>query len=213
MRLILVRHGESLGNIDESAFCRVPDHAMELTPAGVDQSVAAGALLRTLIDGRPIEIFVSPYKRTLQTLELLALDGPIQILRQEPRLREQDWGNLQDPKFQVRQRVERNYFGHFFYRLRNGESGADVYDRVSGFLAALFDNAGIGTADLDHLGGERTVILITHGLTMRLLCMSLMGWTVEEFEALSNPVNGDFRVLDQDSHGNWSLDRPFDTWQ
>ncbi len=213
MRLILVRHGESLGNIDESAFCRIPDHSMELTPVGKTQCVATGIRLRELIAGHCVEVYVSPYKRTLQTLELLALDGPILVQRQEPRLREQDWGNLQDPMFQVQQREERNEFGHFFYRLRNGESGADVYDRVSGFLATLFDNAGIGSADLDHLQDERIAVLITHGLTMRLLCMSLMGWTVDQFESLSNPANGDFRVLDQNSHGIWSLNRPFGTWR
>ena len=49
----------------------------------------------------------------------------------EPRLREQDWGNLQDPVEQEVQKRKRHEFGHFFYRLSHGESGADVDDRVA----------------------------------------------------------------------------------
>lgn len=221
MRLILLRHGESIGNVDESAFCRVPDHAMNLTEAGKRQSVAAGARLRELLGSQQIDVFVSPYRRTWQTLELLALGDRVRRVREEPRLREQDWGNLQEPSNQARQRRERDAFGHFFYRLASGESGADVYDRLSGFLAGL-------TAPWADAADEagRTVLLVTHGLAMRLACMALLGWTVSEFEALSNPVNGDFRILSrQTDNGSttgggllglgpgWALDRPFETWK
>lgn len=221
MRLILLRHGESIGNVDESAFCRIPDHAMDLTPAGVQQARDAGARLRALLGEQAVDVFVSPYQRTWQTLARLELGDRVRRVREEPRLREQDWGNLQDPSAQVRQRAERDAFGHFFYRLASGESGADVYDRLSGFLTGL-------TAPWADAAAEpgRTILLVTHGLAMRLACMALMGWTVAEFEALSNPANGDFRVLTrQPTNGSptgggllglgpsWVLDRPFDTWK
>jgi broad specificity phosphatase PhoE len=219
MRLILLRHGESIGNVDESAFCRIPDHSMELTAAGDNQARAAGVTLREVVGAGPVDVFVSPYRRTWQTLELLDLGPRIRRVREEPRLREQDWGNLQQQADQVRQRQERDAFGHFFYRLDSGESGADVYDRVTGFLSGLTAPDGI-----DDPG--RTVLLVTHGLTMRLACMALMGWTVSQFEALSNPGNGDHRVLTQlggidggrtgggllGLGAGWELDRPFDTW-
>ncbi len=221
MRLILLRHGESIGNVDESAFCRVPDHTMNLTEVGKRQSAAAGERLRELLGSTPIDVFVSPYRRTWQTLELLDLGSRVRRIREEPRLREQDWGNLQDLSNQRRQRRERDAFGHFFYRLASGESGADVYDRLSGFLAGLT----APWADTSDEAG-RTVLLVTHGLAMRLACMALMGWTVTEFEALSNPLNGEFRVLTRmagdpgPSEGGllglgpeWVLDRPFETWK
>ncbi|MET3805359.1 broad specificity phosphatase PhoE [Nakamurella sp. UYEF19] len=220
MRLILLRHGESIGNVDESAFCRVPDHTMELTDVGREQSREAGLRLREVIGPAPIDVFVSPYRRTWQTLELLGLQDRVRRVREEPRLREQDWGNLQTLADQVRQRRERDAFGHFFYRLASGESGADVYDRLTGFLTGLTSP----WADRADEPG-RTVLLITHGLAMRLACMALMGWTVAEFEALSNPSNGDFRVLTRLGNGSptgggllglgpgWELDRPFATWR
>jgi broad specificity phosphatase PhoE len=220
MRLIMLRHGESIGNIDESAFCRIPDHAMTLTENGGRQAESAGDQLRELLYQDEVDVFVSPYRRTWQTLELLSLGSRVRRIREEPRLREQDWGNLQDPATQVRQRHERNAFGHFFYRLASGESGADVYDRLCGFLSGLTAPRADDADD-----PERTVLLVTHGLAMRLVCMALMGWTVAEFEALSNPVNGDFRVLTEvagngSSTGGllglgaeWVLDRRFDTWK
>ena len=236
MRLILLRHGESVGNIDESAFCRIPDHSMALTELGESQARAAGPRLRTALGPGPVDVFVSPYRRTWQTFRLLGVDDRVRRIREEPRLREQDWGNLQQQADQLRQRQERDAFGHFFYRLDSGESGADVYDRVTGFLSAL--TAPSTQRDDPH----RTVLLITHGLTLRLACMALMGWTVAQFEALSNPPNGDFRVLTERATATtdpsspsgdvpsddptaatgggllglgpgWELDRPFDTWK
>ena len=218
MRLILLRHGESIGNVDESAFCRIPDHSMTLTPLGEEQARAAGVALQQVIGSGPVDVFVSPCRRTWQTFALLGLADRIGRVREEPRLREQDWGNLQQQADQVRQRLERDAFGHFFYRLASGESGADVYDRVIGFLTGL-------TAPDPVNDPGRSVLLVTHGLTMRLACMALMGWTVAQFEALSNPGNADFRVLTQAvdparTVGGgllglgqmWELDRPFDTW-
>ena len=53
-------------------------------------------------------------------------------VREECRIREQDFGN-----FQVEERMKvikqtRERFGRFFYRFPEGESAADVFDRVSG---------------------------------------------------------------------------------
>ncbi|GAA3294993.1 hypothetical protein GCM10020295_21010 [Streptomyces cinereospinus] len=39
------------------------------------------------------------------------------------------------------------------------------------------------------------MLLVTHGLAMRLFCMRWFHWTVAEFESLSNPGNGEIRML------------------
>ena len=74
---------------------------------------------------------MSPYRRTHQTLRLLGLDPVAHRVREEPRLREQDWGNWQDREDVRQQKAYRDAYGHFFYRFAQGESGADVYDRVA----------------------------------------------------------------------------------
>ncbi len=200
MRLVLVRHAECLGNVDKSAYTRIPDHALPLTPHGEEQARAAGPRLRGLLGDGPYGVVVSPYRRTLHSLELFGLAPAFTV--QEPRLREQDWGNLQDDARQRTQEAERNAYGHFFYRLAHGESGADVDDRIAAFLSELHTRP----------PGVDALLLVTHGLTMRLLTRRALGWSVALFESLSNPATCEDRVLTRGAHG-WSLDRPFTQWQ
>jgi hypothetical protein len=62
---------------------------------------------------------------------------------EEPRLREQDFGNFQPCSAEMeRMWQERADYGHFFYRIPNGESAADAYDRVSGFNESLWRQFG-----------------------------------------------------------------------
>lgn len=58
-------------------------------------------------------------------------------VQEEVQLREQDFGNFQDQKGMELEKSERLRFGRFFYRFPNGESGADVYDRVTIFEVSL----------------------------------------------------------------------------
>ncbi|HUQ54944.1 histidine phosphatase family protein [Lentzea sp.] len=204
MRIILLRHGQSLGNVDELAYCRIPDHALPLTETGERQAVAAGATIRSLVGDGPVAAYVSPYRRTQRTFELLGISA--ERIVTEPRVREQDWGNLQDPVQQEVLKHQRHAFGHFFFRLPNGESGADVDDRVAAFLDGLEVRLHNDPAH------PKTVLVVSHGLTIRLLCRRLFGWSIELFESLSNPDTCENRVLDHDGTG-WRLDRPFDQWR
>ncbi|MEU4800859.1 histidine phosphatase family protein [Actinosynnema sp. NPDC023587] len=205
MRIILLRHGQSLGNIDELAYCRVPDHALPLTPRGEQEAAEAGPRVKALLGDGPVAVYVSPYVRTRSTLRGLALGGRAERVIAEPRLREQDWGNLQDPVRQEVLKHQRHAFGHFFFRLPNGESGADVDDRLAGFLVDL-------ETRMAHDDHPSTALLVSHGLTIRLLCRRLFGWSIELFESLSNLETCEHRVLTREGT-RWSLDRPFDQWR
>lgn len=95
-----MRHGESLGNVDESAYTRIPDSKICLTEKGWNQAVKCGKDIRGLIendhsDDWKVYFYVSPYKRTLQTLRGIGMAferDRIAGVREEPRLREQDFG-------------------------------------------------------------------------------------------------------------------------
>ncbi|CAL9400221.1 2,3-bisphosphoglycerate-dependent phosphoglycerate mutase [Streptomyces sp. enrichment culture] len=205
-RIVLVRHGESTGNVDDSVYEREPDHALALTERGRRQAEEAGRTLRELFGRERVSVYVSPYRRTHETLRAFRLDPGCVRVREEPRLREQDWGNWQDPEDVRRQRAYRNAYGHFFYRFAQGESGADVYDRVGGFLESLWRS-------FEDPGHPPNVLLVTHGLAMRLFCMRWFHWTVAEFESLVNPGNGEMRVLVLGEDGKYALDRPFERWR
>ncbi|MEF2526381.1 MULTISPECIES: histidine phosphatase family protein [Streptomyces] len=204
-RIVLLRHGESEGNADDTVYEREPDHALRMTGLGHEQAAAAGVRLRELFGEERVSAYVSPYRRTLQTFRDLGLDPARVRVREEPRLREQDWGNWQDREDVRLQKAYRDAYGHFFYRFAQGESGADVYDRVGSFLESLYRSFEAP----DH---PPNVLLVTHGLTMRLFCMRWFHWSVAEFECLSNPGNGDYRILGLGADGRYRLDRPFERW-
>jgi broad specificity phosphatase PhoE len=205
-RIVLIRHGESQGNVDDAIYERVPDHALALTATGQRQVREAGQQVRELFGNERVQAFVSPYRRTHQTFHGLGLDPDRTRAKEEPRLREQDWGNYQDAEDVQRQRKARDAYGHFFYRFAQGESGADVYDRVGAFLETLY-------RAFDAPDFPPNVLLVTHGLTMRLFCMRWFHWTVDEFECLSNPGNAETRMLLIGPSGRYRLDRPFERWR
>ncbi len=205
-KILLLRHGQAEGNLDETVFSRKPDHRLELTPRGREQAREAGARVAALTGGGLVQAYISPYVRTRQTLEELRPFVRFSHVREEPRLREQDWGNFQDQALIRAQRAERDAFGHFYYRLARGESGADVYDRVSTFLESLH-------RDFREDEFPDAALIVTHGLTMRLFLMRWFHWTVEQFEALENPHNGELVVLTRGAQGWYTLDAPLRTWR
>lgn len=99
-RIILVRHGQSEGNVDESVYTRVADPKVGLTEKGVEEAEECGRKMREMIekdggDDWKVYFYVSPYKRGIETLRNLAKSferSRIAGVREEPRLREQDFG-------------------------------------------------------------------------------------------------------------------------
>ncbi len=204
-RIILVRHGESEGNVDDTIYERMPDHRIPLTAKGIEQARATGQIIRAALGEESVQAYVSPYVRGRQTLEALRLPVAERDVRAEPRLREQDWANFQDPADIARQREERDRYGHFYYRFTHGESGSDVYDRVSTFLESMHRTFTTEAA-------PRNVVIVTHGLTMRLFCMRWFHWSVEYFESLENPGNAAAVVLGRQADFRYKLEAPFRQW-
>ncbi|XP_072968447.1 phosphoglycerate mutase-like protein AT74H isoform X3 [Typha angustifolia] len=209
-RIVLVRHGQSEGNVDESAYTRVPDPRIGLTAKGWLDAEECGRRIRRLVDDGvgedwKVYFYVSPYRRTLETLRGLGRAfEPERIagVREEPRLREQDFGNFQDrERMRVEKEVRRRY-GRFFYRFPNGESAADVYDRITGFRETLKADIDIGRFQPP---GERTpnmnIVIVSHGLTLRVFLMRWYKWSVEQFEGLSNFDNGGALVMQTGNGG------------
>lgn len=204
-QILMLRHGQSAANVDQALYDRVPDYRIPLTELGYAQAQETGKAVRERLKGEKVCVYVSPYLRAYQTLEALDLGDSVQWVLEEPRLREQDWANFQNPAEIAAQKELRNAYGHFFYRFREGESGSDVYDRVSSFLETLYRH----WAAPDY---APNTLLVTHGLTMRLFCMRWFHWSVEYFESLNNPENAEVRALVQQD-GRFVLDTPFQQWK
>lgn len=139
-RIILVRHGESEGNLDGTAYTITPDNKIPLTQLGIQQSKIAGQQIRRVIsddDTRfnwKVYFYVSPYERTRATLREIGRSFCRESVigaREEVRVREQDFGNFQESERMKTIKETRERYGRFFYRFPEGESAADVFDRVS----------------------------------------------------------------------------------
>ncbi|CAN0087457.1 unnamed protein product [Ectocarpus sp. 4 AP-2014] len=195
-RIIIVRHGESLGNLDESTYVHVPDWKIPLTKKGFGEGQKAGEKIKEYIGDKPLFIYTSPYLRTKQTLAGMveAFDTNYIVgVREEPRLTEQQFGNFQNLATIVNSKAERARFGRFYYRFPQGESGLDVYNRATSFIATMFRdfaNESIARDDLN-------VIIVTHGLTLRLLVMRWFQYSIADFEETLNPENGSFVVMER----------------
>ena len=70
------------------------------------------------------------------------------------RARRADFGNFQDAEGKQKEKAERLRFGRFFYRFPNGESGADVYDRMTIFEARAPASRQRGGGGVDMLTAE-----------------------------------------------------------
>ena len=207
LRIILIRHGESEGNINEEAYVDTPDWQIALTEKGKAQSREAGKRLKEILGpDESVFFYVSPYKRTIQTLEeIQKMLNPKSIwgVRHEPRIAEQQFGNFQNVEAVQQAKVERKRFGRFFYRFPNGEAGLDVYNRVTSFTSTLF-------RDSQQLRGQgvnperMNIVIITHGLSIRLFLMRWFQFTVDDFEKSYNPSNASLNIMErmENKHGN-----------
>jgi broad specificity phosphatase PhoE len=243
-RIILVRHGQSEGNIDEGAYTIIPDSKIALTEVGWKQAVLCGKKIRKIIENDDVDdwqvyFYVSPYRRTLQTLRGIGMAFErerIAGVREEPRLREQDFGGLVflalillllhvwfsvmfllsyqavasyyfsqfmecAGNFQNRERMQlqkaaRIRYGRFFYRFPNGESVADVYDRITGFRETLRADIDVGRFQRPEVCSKSmNLIIVSHGLALRVFLMRWYKWTVEQFEGLHNFGNTGMLVM------------------
>ncbi|CAF0994871.1 unnamed protein product [Didymodactylos carnosus] len=190
-----MRHGESQGNQDSSIYSTIPDHAIGLTQRGEQQAHQAGLELKTLMKNETIFFYVSPFHRSKRTCELISQafeQKQVISVREDPRIREQEWGNFQELASRAAIVIERQKIGRFFYRFKDGESGADVYDRVSSFMDSMF-------REMDnHAMSEHNICIVSHGLFMRLFLMRFFRWSVEKFHTLENFDNCGYCILEKD---------------
>lgn len=200
-RIVLIRHGESLGNLDESVYTRTPDWCIPLTERGVQEAVAAGRGLRRYLEPPDANAFFyhSPYLRARMTLDgILGQLDPAKVVavREEPRVSEQQFGNLQSVALMQEAKRDRNSFGRFYFRFPDGESALDVYSRVSSFIATIY-------RDVDAMRSERlltnetNIVVVAHGLSARVLIMRWFQLPVCDFEKLANQPNGSMLVMER----------------
>lgn len=190
-RLVLVRHGESEGNLQRTITQDVPDHALHLTAKGREQALEAGRKLKTIIGDESVEFVTSPYVRAKETLFGIAQawGGKEQIsFKEDVYIREQDFGNFDKPEARQLHK-EKKMFGKFYYRFPEGESPADLYQRAGLFLESLYRRW--ETKYIDNL------VIVSHELFIIVFMMRLFRWPVQDFYAFEDLTNCEVIVLER----------------
>lgn len=185
-RLVLVRHGESVGNIaatraDREGALRVDvatrDADTPLSERGREQARALGVWLADVpADERPEVVWCSPYLRARQTAELAmeaaGLDLPVRL---DERLRDRELGVLDRLTWRGVQELHpeeaerRRHLGKMYHRPPGGESWADVALR----LRAALD-------DVQRREAGRRVLVVSHDAVVMLLRYVLEELTEDE---------------------------------
>lgn len=223
-RIILVRHGQSLGNVDRTVYERIPDYALPLTDIGMAQAYQAGVKLADYVGQSSIKFYGSSYWRTRQTYQIAKTGLTDTLIKrynkdnwnqstfylpwdyyEDPRLTEQSWGHCQSVKYNQEAEDARDAYGSFYYQFKDGESCVDVFIRASSFLDTLF-------RDFKKENYPRNAVIFTHGMKMRVLLMRFFHYSVEQFETIKNPPNCGMFVLEQMDNGKYKLETEPQHW-
>jgi probable phosphoglycerate mutase len=197
-RLVLVRHGETEGNVAKLLDTRVP--GLPLTERGVAQAKSFAARLAV----PPVRLYSSVALRAQQTASHIesvtgvaaeVADGVYEVQVGELE------GQNSDAAHREFQRVYRSWhLGELHTRLPGGESGEEVLERYLPVLERLRD---------DYLlpGSEsRDVLLVSHGAAMRLAARELTG-VAPPFTTNNHLDNTETIELAPTADGGWTCVR------
>ncbi|BCZ22216.1 histidine phosphatase family protein [Mycobacterium senriense] len=196
-RLILVRHGQSFGNVERRLDTLPP--GAELTPLGRDQ---ARAFARG--SGRPAMLAHSVATRARQTAAVIGGQvemPPIEVAGvHEVQVGRLENRNDDDAVAEFNATYERWHRGELDVALPAGETGNDVLDR---YVPVLTD---LRLRYLDDHDFHGDIVLVSHGAAIRLAAAVLAG--VEADFALDHHLdNAQSVALTPITDGRWSCVR------
>ena len=205
-RIILVRHGQGGGyahtsGTDENGHIHcseIPAMRRPLTSTGRKQSLTAGVRLRELVANESVRFYVSPWTTCRQSFEFLG--GSFDITRchyvDEPRIRNQDFGDHESNKMlELRKAAKLN---PFYYRYPSGESGADVYDRLSAFLESMH-------REWQMPSRADNYVLVSHNSVLQLFLCRWFHWAPATYKTLPRWPGGGMLVMEQGKDGRYAI--------
>lgn len=198
-----VRHARSRSNNNSKLHHSLADHKITLSRPGQRQAKRSAVKVANLLPPGVTEVtvWVSPFMRTRQTakpiVDILQKRGITVRLHERDELVEQLFGlfdgydeaewPVQFPREYANYKKWADHEGRYFAKMPDGESRFDVYQRLQAFVSAVNrEHAAAGTCH--H-------IVVSHGVTLRMLTKLWMKYSIEWAEKEPNPANASVRVI------------------
>ena len=170
-RLLLVRHG-AIATDNTEKFWGHTDIALNET------GVLQAERIAERLSKEPVgEIYSSDLSRAFQSAEIIASRHHLNITTSR-KLREIHFGDIEGLTFEE---VNRQYpelskswsDNDLRFRFPNGESLAELEERISGFLS-----------EVDLHNRDRTILIVSHGGLLRILICHVLGLNLKHWKQL-----------------------------
>jgi broad specificity phosphatase PhoE len=212
LELILVRHGESVGNVvagqaasddEEMVDVACRDADVPLSETGAEQSRSLGDGLKAL-PTPPDVVWCSPYVRAQETARIALESAGLEVpLRLDERLRDRELGVLDRLTMRgVQERFpdeaeRRRWLGKFYHRPPGGESWADVALRLRTLIP-----------EMDRVADGQRVLIVCHDavvLLVRYICEQLSEQDVLELTSGESVRNVSITRLERVDEHRWEM--------
>jgi broad specificity phosphatase PhoE len=212
--LLLIRHGESQGNVAAAQAHSAGAHEIDvpardadvdLSDLGREQARAVGVALGDLAAAtRPQALVVSPYLRARETARLACAEAGLDLpTLVDERLRDRELGVLDRLTFAgvearfPEEAERRRWQGKFYHRPAGGESWSDVVLRLRTWVA-----------DLDRTLDAERLLVVSHDIVIALIRYVCEGLDEEQVLRLARDTplrNASLSRLVRNGEGAWTV--------
>lgn len=144
--------------------------------------MAAEKIRVELIGFEHITLYVSPYKRTQQTAEIILEtlhDSRIQMVV-EPSIRSLNWGNITPDSLKDREQ-ERYRVGVLQYHFPGGDNTPEYIKSIYDFVYRVIKEKHINSE------AKECAIIIGHGFSVCIIAKAFTDMSDEDFKWIKNP--------------------------
>lgn len=171
MKLLIVRHGETIENIQR--ICQGQTHGT-LSDKGVEEAKKIGVRLKHFsIDC----CYTSDLRRATDTTRYITKLNPGLVVQEDSRLRERYFGSFQGQVFPESL--------HDFIPPEETETIEDMAERLLNFLS-----------DIKRRHPRQTILVVSHGFTIRVLFSIFMNLPAAGLETLDDIENASLSIID-----------------
>lgn len=229
VRILLVRHGESEGNVDFKSYIEKGDSKIGLTEKGWRQAHGTGGFLKSFYHDNNVHawptLFLSPYQRTRETLSgvLHGMEGHFPgapKLYEDWRLTEKFFGAaslLEMPHEDMDPNViaTLKQLSQMTYRNDN-LSAKNIFGESTKDTRAMVKSLIDGSLRRDIDAGRDEFLFVVHGAIIQAFIMNWMHIRVEDKNNIGqlggfegNPHNGDVIEI-TGTKGHWRVTKLWD---